>query len=563
MNVADDDDTEGAETKDVSQAPSSEISQILEPGLGFGRYKIKREIGEGGMGVVYEAHDPKLNRRIAIKLMQINKSGSASDTKSAKSRMLREAQAMAMVSHPNLIEVYDVGTYENNVFIAMEYIEGDTLRDWIKTKNRKTDWPEILKTYVRAARGVAAAHQRKLIHRDFKPENVMRDKDGIIKVMDFGLARANTDPDVTGNHLWANTLTQSGVIVGTPAYMSPEQILGEKTGPETDQFSFCVALFEALYGYRPFQGKNVMEIAKCVLQGHIQLPPKGHPVPGFILDALLKGLQTSPDERHDSMDLLIEELRRTPSAPQRPWLLYAVTGTIAATGLLFYWLSVQALEQQQADENLIKITEMPSSRPPSKRDILPLEDIVATVGKQKDDLRECLGRGLNKFPDLEGTVPIEFTVGDTGRVQGAKLLNFTFAETDVARCLVGTSMSWNFPTPAEAGKFTYEIALSQEVLFPIPKVPTGDYLGKTSAAKMRSALREERREIRKCLAMGTVPKGALMHIYVDQEGNGIAIHVDGAHRAVNWCFGEIMGKIDFPAPKKGALRWSTPVSRVK
>lgn len=562
------DKMEGDEERAIrpGHRPSTlEISAILEPGVGFGRYSIKRELGEGGMGVVYEAHDPKLNRRLAIKLMQISKSGSEVDTKSAKSRMLREAQAMAMASHPNLIEVYDVGTYENNVYIAMEYIEGQTLREWIKKVDSKNDWEKVLAVYVDAARGLAAAHHRKLIHRDFKPENVMVDAQGTIKVMDFGLARANKDPDSTGSNLWANTLTQSGVIVGTPAYMSPEQILGEKTGPETDQFSFCIALFEALYGYRPFPGNNVMEIAKCVLRGHIQLPPKNHPVPGFILDALLKGLQTSPDDRHDSMDNLIEELVKNPSKPQRPWLLYVVTMGIAATGLLFYKISLDALEESRENENggISAIVPPLKHEEPEKSDVLAVDQIVDTVGGHKQDLRDCLAQGLKKRPDLEGQVPIRFEVNETGQVQGAKLGISRFPDATVARCLVGKSLSWNFPSPEEPGEFTYDIALSQEVLFPIPALPEGEHPGKVSPAKMRSALREERRAVRRCLNMAKIPPKAKMHVYVDQEGNGKALHIADAHRAVNWCLGEIVDQIAFPKPKNGSVRWTTPVSKIK
>jgi eukaryotic-like serine/threonine-protein kinase len=222
------------------------------------RYVVERELGAGGMGVVYLASDPELHRSIVIKVLRHPASARPQD----HSRMLREAQAMARVSHANVVPIYDVGVHDEQVFIAMEYIDGCDLARWCE---RRHPVREVLAVMIAAGRGLAAAHRAGLVHRDFKPANVMLAKSGEVKVTDFGLARGDHASDgelpVPRSEALIDTpITRTGAVVGTPAYMAPEQIRGRTVDARTDQFSFCVTLYEALFGERPFSGATVDEL---------------------------------------------------------------------------------------------------------------------------------------------------------------------------------------------------------------------------------------------------------------------------------------------------------------
>ena len=328
------------------------IAPSLERGAQVGRFVVLGLVGRGGMGEVYAAHDPELDRRVAIKLLR-GQSGRSSANGDARARLLREAQAIAKVSHPNVVVVYDVGTVEDRIFIAMEFVDGSTLAYWMEAKRRTL--VEILDVFGAAARGLAAAHDKELVHRDFKPENVMVAADGQVRVMDFGLVRlamdreklpgertpypqqllsALDDPDIdpyatrvidaTGGPTWtggasaandalAGNLTRVGTMVGTPSYMSPEQFRGEPTDARTDQFSFCVALYEAVYGERPFAGPTLVDLAANVSGGNVRPEPAGARVPASIRKALLRGLSVDPEARFPSMEALLVELRHEPA----------------------------------------------------------------------------------------------------------------------------------------------------------------------------------------------------------------------------------------------------------
>src|SRR5690606_14002911 len=217
-------------------------------------------LGEGGMGVVYAAYDEDLDRRIAIKVLRDSYGDAA-----ARERMVREAQAMARLSHPNVVQVHDVGDQGGQLYVAMEFVKGMTLRTWLSEQDRP--WREIRAMFVQAGRGLAAAHAEGLVHRDFKPDNVLIGGDGRARVADFGLAGAAGVPDSDSESLpdsvvirvgrqsaFNTALTLAGTIMGTPAYMSPEQHRGVATDARSDQFSFCVALWGAIYGEPPFAG---------------------------------------------------------------------------------------------------------------------------------------------------------------------------------------------------------------------------------------------------------------------------------------------------------------------
>ncbi|MGE3547543.1 MAG: protein kinase, partial [Kofleriaceae bacterium] len=287
----------------------------LTRGTVVGRYMIHSVLGHGGMGVVYKAYDPELDRSIALKVVRFDVADS--QLESARERLLREAKTLAQLSHPNVVAVHDVGTYEHDLFIAMELVEGTTLRAWLASDKRAPH--EVLAVFVAAGSGLAAAHKLGIVHRDFKPENVMVGEDGRIRVVDFGLARTVAAPSgrssvpvigagPAGRSLDA-ALTQGGVVIGTPAYMAPEQDLGQPVDARSDQFSFCAALYEALYQQLPFAGTDYAEIANHRLAGELQPPPTSPSISAKIRRAVLKGLSRQPADRHSSMQALLAELR--------------------------------------------------------------------------------------------------------------------------------------------------------------------------------------------------------------------------------------------------------------
>ncbi len=290
-----------------------------------GRFRVTRLLGRGGMGAVFLADDPELGRRVAIKLVAVSDAGSGT---SATMRLQREAQSMAKVTHPNLVHVYDVGTVGDRVWIAMEYVPGLTLKSWLRaqaSEQEEAPWQEILARFVDAGRGIAAAHRAGLIHRDFKPDNVICGDDGLVRVLDFGLARdvgagaeqrteaaysllpSTSSTPSTATPTAPTEITQTGALLGTPAYMSPEQHRGERTDVRTDIYSFCVALYEALDGKRPFDGRTYAELLGQVLSDAPVEPPRTR-APPRVVAAILRGLARDRAERWGSMEELLAAL---------------------------------------------------------------------------------------------------------------------------------------------------------------------------------------------------------------------------------------------------------------
>ncbi len=321
----------------------SAVELPLMRGDTVGRYMVLDFLGAGAMGVVHSAYDPELDRKIALKLVRAS-SLDPELAREGRARLLREAKTMARVSHPNVVAVHDAGTYGSRVFVAMELVEGVTLRKWLQ---QARPWREVLDMFVQAGRGLAAAHAAGLVHRDFKPENVLIDARGRVRVTDFGLARAGMSPDAppepsppeafpSGPLDKASspdaTLTVTGQRVGTPAYMSPEQHAGQPTGPQADQFSFCVALYEGLYGQRPFPGDSVEVLVSSLASGKIAGAPAGANVPPWLRRVLLRGLSFAPGERYPSMDALLEALTARPRRVRRSWLSAGVAIALLAAG---------------------------------------------------------------------------------------------------------------------------------------------------------------------------------------------------------------------------------------
>jgi DNA-binding CsgD family transcriptional regulator/predicted Ser/Thr protein kinase len=285
-------------------------------GRPVGRYQLLRLVGIGGMGMVYAARDPQLDREVAIKLLRADIDPQADNL---RERLQREAQAMARLSHPNVIAVYDVGLHCEHVFIAMELVQGRTLRQWL---DEPRSWRDVLRVLTSAGRGLAAAHAVGIVHRDFKPDNVMIGRDGSVRVLDFGLARAVADePRSFGeaaSGALASSLSGSAGLLGTPAFMAPEQFLGLPALPQTDQFSFCVVLYRALYGEAPFPGESIESIAESVIKGRVRSPAKSSRVPTRVRDTILRGLATDPAQRWPSMEALLDALSSdTAQAPRR------------------------------------------------------------------------------------------------------------------------------------------------------------------------------------------------------------------------------------------------------
>jgi tRNA A-37 threonylcarbamoyl transferase component Bud32 len=299
----------------ASAAPSAPaIAAADAPGAVLGRYRIERELGAGAVGAVHAAFDPDLERRIALKVLR---RAAASDE--ARQRLLREARAMAQLAHPNVVTVYEVGTAAGRDFIAMELIHGETLADWLRAAPRSPT--AILDAFLAAGRGLAAAHAAGIVHRDFKPRNVLRSRDGRIAVTDFGLA-CDAEAGVplalddtlplgaaSGARSERHELTETGALVGTPAYMAPEQWRGDAITPGTDQFAYCVALWEALSGERPYRGQSLDELSRRIAAGPAALDASR--IPRRLRGLLRRGLDPDPARRWPSMTVLLHCLERT------------------------------------------------------------------------------------------------------------------------------------------------------------------------------------------------------------------------------------------------------------
>jgi tetratricopeptide (TPR) repeat protein/predicted Ser/Thr protein kinase len=280
----------------------------------FGRYLLLRLLGEGGMGVVFSAYDEELDRRVAIKILNVEASGGTM----GRTRIRREAQALAKVSHPNIVQIYEVGEEDGQIYLAMELVDGDTLRVWQDQAPRS--WREILTRWIEVGRGLAAAHKAGLIHRDLKPDNAILGRDGRVRVLDFGLARSGDLPEPVEpvEPLPAQAprddaaLTVDGTLIGTPAYMAPEQHLRMAVDHRADIFAFCVSLYEGLYGERPFAGHGVA-LAIAVNSGHVREAPRGSKVPQRLRRVLLRGLRVDVSERWQDMEALLAALVDDPA----------------------------------------------------------------------------------------------------------------------------------------------------------------------------------------------------------------------------------------------------------
>jgi tetratricopeptide (TPR) repeat protein/predicted Ser/Thr protein kinase len=337
--IATDDGSDALTRHEGDSSPPAPEAASEQP-FRIGRYTILRPLGRGGMGIVYAAYDDKLDRKIALKLVYISRERGTI----GQARLLREAQALARLSHPNVVQVYEVGEHDRQVFLAMEFVSGTTLRAWSRASPRP--WREVLAIYQQAGRGLAAAHAVGLVHRDFKPDNALLADDGRVRVLDFGLARAvvgdpdDPQPPVPSDSLRSSIsldtmdlsapLTAIGLLLGTPAYMAPEQLLRQPTDARSDQYSFCVALWEALHGARPFTGRTLGELKLQVFAGPPR-HPRG-PVPAWLGRVLARGLAVDPAQRFPDMDTLLVALADDPAQRRRRRALALLAGLVLAGG---------------------------------------------------------------------------------------------------------------------------------------------------------------------------------------------------------------------------------------
>ena len=309
----------------------------LVVGSTFGRFRVVAHLGAGGMGVVVAAHDPTLDRKVAIKLVHPSSERDDAQLRTAELRMVREARAMAKLAHPNVVAVHEVGVDARGVFLVMELVEGGTLADWLREPR---PWRAVVERFVAAGRGLAAAHAAGLVHRDFKPSNVLVGADGRVRVTDFGLVAAARGPDhpapapavVDDGH----DLT-SGTILGTPQYMSPEQHTGDPVDPRADQWAFCASLYEALYREHPFPYETRAALVLAVCDGVVPTPREPRDVPPRLLALVRRGMALAPSARFPSMTALLEELERDPARTRRR--AAAGVGVVALAGAAaFGWL---------------------------------------------------------------------------------------------------------------------------------------------------------------------------------------------------------------------------------
>ncbi len=320
------------------------VEGALPRGALVGRYVVVSRVGAGGMGVVYGAYDPELERRVAIKLLHTDLA--TSDVSEGRRRLLREAQALAKLSHPNVVAVHDVGTLGGRVWLAMEFLEGETLGAWRKATQR--GWREVVEVMRAAGLGLAAAHEVGLVHRDFKPDNVMvesagarRDDAARVRVMDFGLARPGSgsteaaERDPTGQDHQSNVdISRAGTVIGTPPYMAPEQHLGLVADARSDQFAFCVTLWECLWGERPFAGETVAALAQAIVNGELKEPPREPSVPAWLRRICMRGLAADPAHRFASMGELLAALERgRRSTRRRRWIVGLAACALVPAGM--------------------------------------------------------------------------------------------------------------------------------------------------------------------------------------------------------------------------------------
>ncbi|MCA9654289.1 MAG: tetratricopeptide repeat protein [Myxococcales bacterium] len=320
----------------------------LEP-VHVGRFALLRRLGSGAMGVVHLAYDEVLDRKVAIKLIRRDRSRSTT-----AEGMLREAQAMARLSHPNVVQVYEAGEHAGGVFVAMELVEGQTLREWLEGAGAGVPWRDRLARVIEAGRGLAEAHRAGVVHRDLKPDNVLLTARGEAKVSDFGLAGLLTQAEVLpASASSLERLACTAGVGGTPLYMAPEVFAGLPADHRSDQFGFCVMAHEAVLGVRPFEGSTYRALEEAVTTGRRRAVDPGTIDP-VVLEAISRGLATDPADRWPSMDELLAALSPVPRTRTRLGMLLGLgLVSLAAMGIAVWTAGAQPDPCGDAAEHLV------------------------------------------------------------------------------------------------------------------------------------------------------------------------------------------------------------------
>ncbi len=342
----------------------------LVAGVQLGPYRVGALLGRGGIGEVYRAFDSKLNRPVAVKILSDN----VADP-STRRRFQREAQTASALNHPHILTVHDVGEFDGRQYLVTEFVDGSTLKDWARASPRT--WRQIVDLMVGVADGLAAAHSAGILHRDIKPQNILVSKNGYAKLADFGLAKLLESEDFNLNATLTGGRTQKGLILGTVAYMSPEQASGQPLDARSDIFSFGVMLYELLGGRRPFTGKTELEVLQTVIHGAAE--PLGQEVPVVLRMVTEKALEKDPSERYQSMREMVVDLRR--AARQKPdeaagvrvasgplrkrwWPAAAAFAALLLVAGVLAWRARGAapvLENPLANAQFTRLTEFPGS----------------------------------------------------------------------------------------------------------------------------------------------------------------------------------------------------------
>jgi TolB-like protein len=309
----------------------------LQAGACLGPYHIKTLLGAGGMGEVYRAHDARLNRDVAIKLLSATASGEAN------ARLLREARAAAALNHPHVCTIHEVGEIAGHAYIVMELIDGEPLDQLIPAGGLPVD--EIVRYGRQVADGLAHAHERGIVHRDLKPANVMISQAGIAKVLDFGLAKVRAPVEVPQLNFTASGSAAS-VLIGTAAYMSPEQVLGHRTDERSDIFSFGVLLYEMATGRRAFTGDTPMELLDAVLHASPQ-PASSvrRELPARLIRVTEKALAKEPSQRYQRIADLAADLRMLERPPTGAWVRATLMTVVLATVAALVWAGLDAVRE--------------------------------------------------------------------------------------------------------------------------------------------------------------------------------------------------------------------------
>jgi len=432
-----------AELAAVIDGADDDEERTREPSVYADRYVVEDELGAGAMGVVYGAHDRELDRRVALKVLAHRPgfeaaggtatSGGATtpEANRAIERARREARALARLNHPNVVDVFDVGPCDEGLFIAMELVDGQTLRAWLAEATRP--WPEILAVFVDAAQALAAAHEAGIVHRDFKPDNVMV-VDGTAKVLDFGLARADQQDDVTRGgpsmDVSEPRLTRTGIVMGTPRYLAPELHRGAAAGVRSDQYAWFLSLYEAIAGRPPFVASSMRALVLAKLEGVSTSEPPWPSVPLWLRTAIKRGTSPDPDDRYPDMRSAVRALAR----PTRRGTRVAWAMGLAAVATVAGWIWATPNPEGGCDDASRRLAGVwgPTERAAlAKRlgepsDIVPaLDDYVSlwtaeyaeacrpdASGAVRDHDIACLLEGRAALDELVGRLGTETAVAD-------------------------------------------------------------------------------------------------------------------------------------------------------